>query len=49
MLPRYATFIMTIEYKRVHYLVRGLRIPLRMSTQSLVAVSRPYAEIFDHA
>lgn len=35
-LASHFTFISTTEYKKVGYFVRGLRLPVRMSTQSLV-------------
>ncbi len=44
-----ATSILDTGYERVHYFVRGLKLSLCMSTQSLVAAGRSFVKVSDHA
>lgn len=48
-LARYATSILDTEYARVCSFVRRLRLPIRMSNQSLVIVGRSFGKVSDHA
>lgn len=49
MLARHATSILNTEYDRVFYFIRRLKLPINMSTQSLVIVDRCYVEVLDHS
>lgn len=46
---KYATFILDIGYKRVNFLIRGLRLLICMATQSLAVVCRTFVVVLDHA
>lgn len=48
-LSRHATSIMGIKYERIYCFVRGLRLPLRISTQSLVVVDSSFSNVSNHA
>lgn len=48
-LARHATYILTMEYDRVQCLVRGLRLPLCMSTESFATTSMSFAMVFVHS
>lgn len=47
-LAKHATSILDTDYEGVHYFIRGLRLPFRMSTQSLIIVGRSFVEVSDH-
>ncbi|KAF3613820.1 Serpin-ZX [Capsicum annuum] len=48
-LARHATSILDTEYERVRCFVRGLRLPIRMATQSLVTAGRTFIEVANHS
>lgn len=45
----YTTSILETKYEKVHCFIFGLRLPIRMSTQSLVITDRSFAKVFGHA
>lgn len=49
MLARHAISILTTMFERVHFFVRGLRLPLCLFTQNLVLTARSFVEVSDHA
>jgi len=48
-LSRYAEMILPTEEERVRCFVRGLRLQLRLETQSLVSAGRSFLDVVDHA
>lgn len=48
-LSRNTTFVLDIEYERVCCFIKGLRLPIRMSTQSLVTTGRSFTEVLDYS
>lgn len=48
-LSKYETSILDTKYERVRCFVRGLRLPIRMATQSLVVIGRTFAKVSEHA
>lgn len=45
----HTTSILGIEYERVRCFVRGLILPIQITTQSLVSIGRSLSEILNHA
>ena len=48
-LSRHAAMILPTEEERVRCFVRGLRLQLRIETQSLVSAGRSFLDVVDHA
>ena len=48
-LSRHAEMILPTEEERVRCFVRGLRLQLRLETQSLVSAGRSFLDVVDHA
>lgn len=48
-LDRCATSILDTECERIHQFIKGLRLPIRMSIQSLVVIGKFFFEVLDYA
>lgn len=48
-LARYVITILSIKYEQIQYFIQGLRLPLCMATQTLVAAGRSFIEVSNYA
>lgn len=48
-LSKHSTIILTIEYERVLFFVKGLRLLCHLATQSLISIGISFIDIADYA